>query len=186
MTCIVGLVDSGTVYIGGDSAGTSDWHLTIRADRKVFRNGDFIMGFTSSFRMGQLLAHSFSPPPRRQGTLTYAYMVTDFIDGVRECLKRGGFAKKDNDQETAGTFLVGYDSRLFEINSDYQVGESVCGYLTAGCGRDIALGSLHSSTGDPSSRVFAALTAAEHFNAGVRGPFHIETLPAVTQIKAVA
>jgi hypothetical protein len=51
MTCIVGLVDGGRVWLGGDSAGVSGWDLTVRADRKVFRNGPYVMGFTTSFRM---------------------------------------------------------------------------------------------------------------------------------------
>jgi hypothetical protein len=35
MTCIVGLVDNGTVYIGGDSAALFGWDLCIRSDKKV-------------------------------------------------------------------------------------------------------------------------------------------------------
>lgn len=62
MTCIVGLVDQGNVWIGGDSAGVGGYDLMLRADQKVFRNGDFLMGFTSSFRMGQLLRYKLSPP----------------------------------------------------------------------------------------------------------------------------
>jgi hypothetical protein len=37
MTAIVGLVQAGSVYIGGDSAGVSGMSLTVRADAKVFR-----------------------------------------------------------------------------------------------------------------------------------------------------
>ncbi len=39
MTCIVGLVDNGKVYIGGDSAGCAGYDVRIREDQKVFRNG---------------------------------------------------------------------------------------------------------------------------------------------------
>ena len=52
MTCIVGLIDGRRVWMGGDSAGVSGLDITVRADAKVFRNGDFLIGFTSSFRMG--------------------------------------------------------------------------------------------------------------------------------------
>ena len=41
MTCIVGLVHGGKVYMGGDSAGVGGYCLTVRADEKVFRNGEF-------------------------------------------------------------------------------------------------------------------------------------------------
>lgn len=62
MTCIVGLVDKGSIYMGGDSAGVAGLSVTTRADEKVFLNGPFIMGFTTSFRMGQILRYKFVPP----------------------------------------------------------------------------------------------------------------------------
>lgn len=181
MTCIVGLVENGTVYIGGDSAGVDGKSLgmSVRSDRKVFRTGDFIMGFTSSFRMGQLLAHSFKPPKRYSDVKIYAYMVTEFVDQVRECLKKGGYARKKEEEEIGGTFLVGYAGRLFEIFDDYQVGDPLDCYSAVGCGDHIAVGSLYSTVGqDPEHRVRTALAAAEHFSAGVRSPFHIEKLVA--------
>ena len=60
MTCIVGILEeNGDIYMGGDSAGASGNTLKIRADEKVFINENYIMGFTSSFRMGQLLRYGF-------------------------------------------------------------------------------------------------------------------------------
>ena len=75
MTCIVGLVHEGVVYIGGDSAGVARLSLTVRADEKVFRNSDFLMGFTTSFRMGQLLRYSLKPPRRHPADDINQYMV---------------------------------------------------------------------------------------------------------------
>lgn len=175
MTCIVGLVAEGKVLIGGDSAGVDErYALTVRADRKVFRNGPFLMGFTSSFRMGQLLAHAFRPPQRYPDQDLHAFMVTAFVDEVRRCLKDGGFARKENEVESAGAFLVGYEGRLFHVDGDYQVGENAAGFAACGCGDLIAMGSLFSTKGRPSEeRILQALAAAEAFSAGVRAPFHI-------------
>lgn len=176
MTCIVGLVDHGKVYIGGDSAGVGGhYSLMVRQDRKVFCSGDFVMGFTSSFRMGQLLAFGFSPPKPRVGVDVMEYMVTDFIDAARARMKAGGYAKIVNGEESGGTFLVGYSARLFCVSDDFQVGESSRGYDACGCGDSIALGSMFSSVGGkPRDRVNQALRAAEAFSAGVRAPFFIE------------
>lgn len=182
MTCIVGLVHSDKVSIGGDSAAV--WRgslgLVARNDRKVFRNGDFVMGFTSSFRMGQLLAFNFNPPKPRQGVDIFAYMVTDFVDAARATMKNGGYARvKDSHSEEGGTFLVGYQGRLFQIEDDFQVQESLHGFDACGCGDHIALGSLFSTDhiADPTARLTRALQAAEAFSAGVRGPYHIESTP---------
>lgn len=177
MTCIVGVVRDGKVFIGGDSAGVDGrYGLTVRADKKVFRNGDFVMGFTSSFRMGQLLAFGFYPPKPRVGMDVMEYMVTDFIDAARSRMKYGGYAKIENSVEEGGTFLVGYAGRLFCVANDFQVGESSYGFDACGCGDLIALGSLYStrSWADQEARLKEALTAAESFSAGVRAPFVIE------------
>src|SRR6266446_9012271 len=181
MTCIVGLADKGRVFIGGDSAGVDgSYRLTVRADRKVFRNGDFVMGFTSSFRMGQLLAFNFNPPKPRLGTDLMAYMVTDFIDAARSSMKLGGYARVKEGAEEGGSFLVGYAGRLFHIADDFQVGESTHGFDACGCGDQIALGSLRSTRQweDPNARLKEALEAAEAFSAGVRGPFFFESTEA--------
>ena len=174
MTCIVGLKHGGKVYIGGDSAGVGNYDLTLRADKKVFRNGPYVIGFTSSFRMGQLLAYKLSPPEPKRDQDLMGFMVVDFIDAVRDCLKYSGFARVKENEEEGGNFLVGYGDRLFNIGTDFQVGESIAGYDAAGCGESFALGSLHATKKmKPRDRVILALEAAEALSAGVRGPFTV-------------
>ncbi len=177
MTCIVGLLSGGQVYIGGDSAGTSDWNLTLRADPKVFRLGPFLFGFTWSYRMGQLLRYSLVVPERDPAIDAHHYMVARFIPAVRECLKAGGFARKENEQEEGGQFMVGMEGKLFVIDSDYQVGIPMHGYDAIGCGAQAALGALYATEGQEArTRVLTALAAAERFNIGVRRPFMVEVL----------
>lgn len=174
MTAVVGLVHNGRVHLGADSAGSSGWSLTLRADEKVFRNGPYAMGFTTSYRMGQLLRYAFAPP-EPVGDLQ-GFMVTTFVDSVRACLKDGGWATKSNEQESGGQFLVGIAGRLFIVDSDYQVGEPHARYAAVGCGADIALGALYATDGQPvRKRMQAALEAAERHSSGVRGPFAYTT-----------
>ncbi|MFE6025551.1 hypothetical protein [Streptomyces niveus] len=178
MTAIVGLVHRRRVHLAGDSAGVAGYQLTVRVDAKVFRSGPYVMGFTSSFRMGQLLRHSLTAP-QPEGDLEQ-FMCTRFVDAVRTCLKDGGWARKDAEQEEGGTFLVGVHGRLFTLDSDYQVAESADGYDAAGCGDQLALGALHATATlgmKPRQRLTAALTAAVHHSAGVRGPFTYATTP---------
>lgn len=174
MTCIVGLCQDNHVYVGGDSAGVANWSITVRADTKVFKNGLFILGFTDSFRMGQLLRYSLISPPIT-GDI-YAYMVTVWIDAVRKCLKDGGYAQKKDECESGGQFLVGIHGKLFKIDSDYQVGESTIPYTAIGCGADLALGAMAVTAHlPPIERLTKALQTAEQHSAGVRGPFSFVT-----------
>lgn len=175
MTAIVGLTHDGSVFIGGDSAGVDGFgSLTVRADAKVFTNGPYAMGFTGSFRMGQLLRYTLTAP-QPEGDLA-RFMATTFINAIRETLKDGGWAAKENEREEGGTFLVGVHGRLFCIEGDYQVGEAVDGFAAIGAGQEIALGALYAtarSRMNPHRRVRLALEAAERFSAYVRGPFAI-------------
>lgn len=143
MTCIVGLVDGGNVWVGGDSLGSSGSNRVIRSDEKVFLRGEFLFGFTTSFRMGQLLRYAFTAPERKEGIEDHEYLATVVIDAIRDCLKAGGYAKKTNEAEEGGDFLIGYRGGLYHVGPDYQVGIPANRYYAVGAGADFALGALH-------------------------------------------
>jgi len=179
MTCIVGIAHAGKVILGADSAGVGGLDKRIRRDRKVFKNGELIFGFTSSFRMGQLLQFALSPPPIIEGQEPYAYVVKSLVPAIRDTLKGGGWASTVNGREEGGVFLVGFRGCLFAIHSDFQVGESTEAFEAVGCGDAYAMGAMHAlPDADPMVRLQAGLDAAATFSAGVSGPFHFVELPA--------
>jgi ATP-dependent protease HslVU (ClpYQ) peptidase subunit len=172
MTCIVGIRHEGEVFIGGDALGSTHYRKAVRSDGKIFRNGPFVMGFTSSYRMGQLLRYAFKPPVI--GDDIDQYMVVDFVDAVRKCLREGGWQQTDDGQDVGGSFLVGYQDRLFAIHSDYQVASNDCGYDAVGSGEAFAMGSLFSTEGlDPKARIRTAIKAATFSSPSVGGPVTI-------------
>jgi len=177
VTCVVALKarrgSRHQVVMGGDSAGVSRLDVTLRKDPKVFRNGEFLIGYAGSFRMGQLLRFKFQPPPvMKRGKDPFQYMCTYFVDEVRRTLKKGGFSEIENNVEEGGNFLVGFRGRIFEVGSDFQVGEATSDYAAIGCGDSYALGALAASAvSDPKERVLQALAVAEKFSGGVRSPF---------------
>lgn len=177
MTCIVGVVDGDHVIIGGDSAGVGGYSITSRADSKVFRVGEYVMGFTTSFRMGQLLRYSFDAPAPT-GWDVDRHMATTFVTSVRTCLSNGGWLKTNSGRDDGGTFLVGIRGLLYAVYGDFQIARAMDGYASVGCGADLALGSLHSTRGGNRSarrRAELALEAAAHHSAGVCAPFAFET-----------
>jgi hypothetical protein len=178
MTCIVGIVHHGIVTIGGDSAGTDAWsQQSIRRDPKVFQRDGFIFGCTSSYRMTNLLCYSFDIPARpalEHPDALEKYMATAFIDAVRECLKEGGYAKQKQEREKGGTFLVGVQGRLFCVDSDYQVKETLIGYDAVGNGGRFALGAFYATQSlemAPQKRLEMALQAAAYHSSDTRPPF---------------
>jgi ATP-dependent protease HslVU (ClpYQ) peptidase subunit len=178
MTCIVGLEHGGKVYIAGDSAGVAgDYSIETRCDEKVFANDGLLMGFTSSFRMGQLLRYALNVPERSAKTDSdMAYLVIDFIDAVRETFKDHGWMGEDEKRDEGGTWLLGYKSKLYTIHGDFQVAKCADTYAATGCGEHLALGSLHATQNSlltPEQRLTMALDAACYHSAGVRGPYTI-------------
>ncbi|TJW14425.1 MAG: hypothetical protein E5W82_10640 [Mesorhizobium sp.] len=162
MTCIVGLVDNGKVYIGGDSAAITGDSIEIRANRKVFRNGPYVIGFTGSYRVGQMLEYASLPKLTCKDVM--AHLVLNVVDKLKE------ISGKDIDE-----LLIGHGGRLFKVSSDYSVAE-YASYAAAGVGGQYALGNFHGGVGAPELRVQAALEAAQTHCAGVRAPFHVEVV----------
>ena len=174
MTCIVGLETENGVIIGADSASASGWDSWVTRLRKVFRRGDFLIGYTTSFRMGQLLQHNLKVESQREDQEDLEFLVTTFIDAVRRCLKDGGYVKVEHNVEEGGRFLVGYRGKMYCVDADFQVNTSRDGYQAVGCGASYALGNLFNSEAQPAkTRVRQALKAAAHFSNGVCGPFNI-------------
>jgi ATP-dependent protease HslVU (ClpYQ) peptidase subunit len=178
VTAIAGIVQSGRVHLAGDSAITAGWALTISAHPKVFRVGPYVIGTSGSPRVAQLMRYALDVP-EPLGDL-HRFMATVFIDAVRQTLKDGGAATKESERESTGSSfaLVGVHGRLFEIQSDYQVGESANGYAAIGCGFEPCLGALYATpTLAPRRRLQIAMEAAELLNAAVRGPFAFASTP---------
>jgi ATP-dependent protease HslVU (ClpYQ) peptidase subunit len=186
MTCIVALIHENKVFLGGDASASDDKSGLIfqRHDPKVFKVGQFGIGFVDSFRMGQILQYSWTPPVYKP-TAGYKnldkFMRTKFVESVKEAFQEHGYGKfgssAPEDGDEGGIFIITVQGsgRIFVMDSDYHIGEADVPYMSEGSGQQLALGSLY-STGlikTPRKRVRMALEAAAKFNMSVRGPFTI-------------
>ena len=183
MTCIVGIVDNDKVWMGADSCGCDNYNKFIRKDTKLFKNGEFLIGYTSSFRMGQLLRFQCSFPKYTKDLYEdeYQYMCTDFIEEIRAVFRDYGYSRIDSNENSGGTFLVGFNGRLFEVADDFQVGELIIPYNSVGSGKLYAIGSMHTqynygNVNNPKAFLEAALEAATEFSIGVEGPYTIMSI----------
>jgi ATP-dependent protease HslVU (ClpYQ) peptidase subunit len=179
MTCAAAIVHEGRVFMAADSAGVSGDDYTHRADEKVFRVGQFVVGVSGSFRVGQVVRYVFDAPSAPEsadaGFDALSFMVRQFVPPLRAALKTSGH---EGDE---WAILVGLHDRLFIIYSDFQVGESRDGMLAIGVARQVALATLRTFSffnfrTPPKTKLEAALRNAAHFSAGVLPPFtHLST-----------
>lgn len=181
MTCICAATNGRKVTMGADSIGVNDaWEMAIRTDSKVFTVAEFLIGFTSSFRMGQILQYHLEPPRYHDEIDPMRYMVAEFIPEVRKVLSEHKFTTTKDDAEFGGLFLVGFRGRIFRIDVDFQVGERIEPYDAVGIGAPFALGAMRTAIKAPKGKVKLSdvallqygLDAASDFCAGVSGPFN--------------
>lgn len=195
MTCIVAIASRGKVFMGADSAGICGERLEIRQDKKLFFLGSrYLLGFTSSFRMGQLLMTLDLPDPPEASSPSqdHRFVVTTLVPIVREHLRNGGFLRDltiqnpgytDHRSDIGGLFLLGFSGQLFEISDDFGVAQADHGYMAVGAGAPAARGSLFSThcLTSPRRRLELALEAAAFHSWSTRAPFHFLDLGKSTE-----
>lgn len=178
MTVIIGIKHGKKVYLAGDSAAVGDGSWSTIADPKVFKVDDeMIIGFTGSFRMGQILQYSFTPPARKRNEDAFKYMRTSVVDRLIQVLEEGKSINYEEGKEAyCGNFLIGYRGELYEVQDDFSVLRRALPYAAIGIGEQFALGALHvlfrdKSKIEPQKTILLAMDAVKEFCNGVRAPF---------------
>lgn len=170
MSCVVGLLNNGNLYMGADGiATTEDGEKRPIICHKIFTNKQYLLGYTGSVRHGQLVGPRFFDPPEN---------VYDLADKMREKFaEKGAVLTIDTGQQMhSSNFLIGYQGRLFEILIDFQFNEVLGDYTAIGSGASYAMGSLYATKRwtSPTKRILNALEAASEYDRSCGKPFMIE------------
>jgi ATP-dependent protease HslVU (ClpYQ) peptidase subunit len=180
VTCIVGVKTGSGVLLGGDSLGSNGYSGSSYLAPKVFRlTPEIAAGYTSSFRMGQLLEHNLSVPSLTGDERSWA--ISELVPALRETFKQHGYAHIHNNEENGGVFLLAVRDRLFQVQSDYSVLEPRMPYDAVGCGEHFAMGAMHALWKpklDARKFLRAALDAASAFSTGVGPPYNFTSTKA--------
>jgi ATP-dependent protease HslVU (ClpYQ) peptidase subunit len=172
MSCVIGLLQDGKLYMGSDGiATTEDGEKRPVICFKVFRNGKYLIGYTGSVRHGQLIApRKFSPPTN----------ILDFPDDIRvQFEEHGAILSTDTGQQVHNSnILIGWKGRLYEILIDFQMNEVFGSYTAIGSGAAYAMGSLFATRKwtSPEARLKNALDAACEFDRSCGEPYTIEVM----------
>ncbi len=147
----------------------------IRATPKVFKRGEFIYGCTNSFRMADILRHTFKEPPIKGDLLKY--MTTTYVDKLFKTFDKAHYklTEEGEDANNGPVYLLGLRGRLFTIFGDWQVAELNRNYDAIGCGGPYALGAmfvLNKADMTAEEKVTAALKASSQFST-IYEPFNI-------------
>jgi hypothetical protein len=171
MTVIVGIVKNGTVWLGGDSAGTNQrGGQKLIADPKVFVKDDIAFGVCGSPKVMDRLRHATELPSWDGKTPEREFLIRQVVPTIKSSLEAGECLEGSG---MPGALLIGFRGHLYQMQGNFQLITTQTGFDSVGCGADIALGSLHSTVSMWSTRkrVITALTAACAGNSGCRPPF---------------
>jgi ATP-dependent protease HslVU (ClpYQ) peptidase subunit len=134
MTCCVVYKEDNKIYLAGDKQGSNGNTKRRYKHPKVFKNGKFHFGYTTSFRLGQLLEHHWEAPEKRPSQTEDTYIFVSVLNSIKRLFKEDDF---DKDGNCGGTFIMVYNNRMFVIYSDYQFVE-IDDFAAIGCGEDEA------------------------------------------------
>jgi ATP-dependent protease HslVU (ClpYQ) peptidase subunit len=176
MTCIVGVVDGKTVWLGGDRAATDGGlNRTLIKEPKVFQKGDIGFGVCGLPKVMDALQHAIELPIQADRDDGKGFLVSAVVPAIREGLKSLECTEEHNGQQYFhGAMLVAYRGHLYQLEGNFQLVEAANGFDAVGSGGEAALGSLRATKKmGAKKRCLEALKVSAENNAGVAPPFDV-------------
>lgn len=182
MTCIVGYEHEEKVYLGCDSATVENWTIQTIAQPKIFKLGEFLIGYSGFPRIGQLIQFSLSLRPQLDNQSDFQYLCTEFATSVKTLLNDNDFIRSGDNGKSLpeSNLLFGYHKHLYLLDGNFQIIQFKDKYNAIGSGMDLALGAMAAldkiKTLEPEFRIKIALEASAKHNMGVQKPFKIMSI----------
>jgi len=118
MTCIVAFKQNDNTYIAGDMLGSDGYSKKLIAQPKVFKNGNLYIGYTTTFRYGQVLEHVWTPPRHiAQDKSDMRYLVEDVVPSLISCLKSANMKELEGHQGF-GECVIVYNKSIYRMQAD--------------------------------------------------------------------
>jgi ATP-dependent protease HslVU (ClpYQ) peptidase subunit len=140
MTCIVAFRYKKDTIIAGDKMGSDTITGSVMKKPKVFRNYDFLIGYEDSFRLGQILQFNWFPPERKMEQDIDSYLYVDVVRSLKECFEMEGYGEEGKSE--FGTFILCYEDRIIEVQSDLSFLEPEQDIVCLGSGGYHAVGAI--------------------------------------------
>ncbi len=179
MTAVVASKDAAGIHMGADSLCVDEYTSCERLEPKLFRLADVLCGCAGDVRSCDIV-QGFTLPDRRESeTHHHDFLSGRFVSALQKSLEKGGCLR-----ESGGVYrwdcelLLAVRGSLFYIGPRFSVGECA-NYAAIGSGKEVCLGSLHSTeqyTIPTRERLTMALEAAADQTPYVSSPFVFESV----------
>ena len=174
MTCIIGLVDNGHVYMGCDSRLNRGWMVAeTRTSGKLVSVGEMLIGVAGATRGQNLIAHHFTAPERGVGESDDGYIEGTITAALQQLMERHDYDFAESE------LLIGYRGHLYRIGCDYGCSEPAEGVAGIGAGGSYAVGAVLAflkAKWQPERAIMDALEIAGQSANGVAAPYRCEVI----------
>jgi hypothetical protein len=137
MTLIVGvdltLDKKKYLYMAGDKCGSNGFTKDLYIKPKIFKRNNLAFGYTSSYRMGQILEYAKISKDLPDWTVE-SNVYTSFVDWAKVAMKEGGYLKETNGVSQGGNFIFYNGKSLYEVQDDFSLLIPEDGLLAVGAG----------------------------------------------------
>lgn len=180
MTCIAAIVEKQKVFMSSDSCeyyrgcmSNCGTKIAIKTIEYKGQDTQMLIGTAGLSRVSELIKHRFTPPVRKCEVLPY--LVGDFTNTFRDCLREAGALYKSNEEENIDyVALIGYCGKLYRWCNNYSIRECVEGFEVVGSGH-IARALLYAIKDNRKMTPYDKLQKTQEYAAyhaeGVRPPF---------------
>ena len=172
MSVVIGLKHEDEVWVASDGRfiDTSNNIIQVGEYDKVIKNGKYLLGYVGEVRTAQLMVSRYFTPPED---------IFNFPQSIIKMLRtHGALIVSDTEvKNSACDFLIAYDDKLFELDSDFSLVE-IEKYVAIGSGDSQALSSLRTTEGmtmEIEERIRLALQVTCSFVTCCQPPFFVKT-----------
>lgn len=156
MTCIIAHTNGTSSFIAGDKLGSNGFTKAVQTEPKVFEK-EFIklnedgltrtkevmaLGYTTSFRMGQLLNYNLTLPEHVAGETFSQYLVLKVIPIIRQMFKDEWGARDASQDVGGGQFIILHNHTIYEVQEDFSVLQPKTQITAVGSGTYHAIASM--------------------------------------------
>ncbi len=145
MTVIAAYDDEDRYWIASDSVGSAGG-VKYELGSKLIQKGNYIIGFSWSYRVADIIRESRDLPDR----ILSIQDVRNMRDIIRATMIKDGLLNNNDESDARRSMASGHPvdvtlispSGIYTIESDYQIHKITTGYIASGSGTEVAIGAL--------------------------------------------
>jgi ATP-dependent protease HslVU (ClpYQ) peptidase subunit len=178
MTCIVGLVDKGKVYMAADTFGSNTFTGRAYREKKIIKKTNLLLGICGDYKVINLITHELVPPRPFENENDREY-IHRLGKTISKLVGIDASCTKEDAGEIGASMIIGYNGQIYLYECNGQILTPADAYATTGSGSYHAEASLYSTEGTkekPRSRLRKAIVCASSFVLSVNSEIQIEVL----------